>query len=481
MLIALLSALCLVQSGASAGSPNLGLKGPQSSGSLKIVSAIYGGPGQTSDITERVKPAVRGDTLWFHVGATETGPDPAPNVFKTLTITYSYEGKTQVASAQDTQSLGIGHLPGPVGQKGAIHIIRAEYGPLDRPAEIRDVAGRLAAAVKGDSLRLVVGSDALGGKPGTSALNWLRVLYTHRGLVKTTTVPEGWILAIGDVPPSRAADSVLRIVKAEFSAQGLSRDVTALVYLAVAGGGLRMVARKDVLDDGATPGVSKALTVDYIYREQPGSITVAENEVLELGDVPRRPPQVAVAPSLDAETGIRILRADYGATNHKTKRLDVTEKLAAMITDEGLQLHVAAAEFTDPAPGAPKSLRVTYVNRGRLETVTVPENKDLAIGRMAVPKAQRSDTLKGMSAGPLHIMSADYGVLDDPLRSVDLTDRVASLVTGGLLSMGLVELYSETAPGVLKNLRVLYVYQGRIGIAIKNDTERVEIGGGGAP
>ena len=119
-------------------------------------------PGPTADITDRIVPMVQGNTLWMRVGAAETGPDPAPDVFKTLRITYSYQGKDGLClCSRHSEPSGSAICPAPWGQSGAIHIIRAEYGPLDNPKEIRDVSRRVAGSVKGNSLKLIVGDRAL--------------------------------------------------------------------------------------------------------------------------------------------------------------------------------------------------------------------------------------------------------------------------------------------------------------------------------
>ncbi len=485
MLIALLGAIFLMPTGGTAVRQDIDAGHVKAQPSLKIVRAEYGAPGPTADITDRIAPMVQGDTLWMRVGAAETGPDPAPNVFKTLKVTYSYKGKTDFAFAQDTQSLAIGNLPGPAGQSGALHIIRAEYGPLDSPNAISDVSANVAANVKGNSLKLIVDDKSLGRSSGATTLKWIRVLYTFRGLVKTTTVPEGWILAIGDVPPSRSADSILRVEKAEYgleSSAGTRKDVTDLVSLAAAGGSLRMVVRPDVLGDESLPNGPKELTVSFVYQGQPGTVTVKDNDVMAIGPMPSGSPRSISSETSDSNSAkVKVLCAELCSLGNKLKPIDVTEKLGTMVTDEGLQVRAGASELgANSTSTKHKFLRVTYVSNGRVETVTTPINKDLAIGNMPIPKAQQSDMLRGLTPGPLHIMSVEYGILDQS-ACVEMTDLVSRLASSGTLSMGLEELNMETAPGVLKNIRILYVLNGRVGITIKNDRERVEIGGGAVP
>jgi len=485
MLVALLGAICLIPSFGTAVRQELGSEHTKPQPSLKIIKAEYGYPGPTADITDRIAPMVQGDALWMRVGAAETGPDPAPDVFKTLKITYSYKGKTDYAYAQDTQSLAIGYLPGPSGQSGALHIIRAEYGQLDNPNDIADVSATVAGCVKGNSLKVIVGDKALGKSSSATTLRWIRVLYTYRGLVKTTTVPEGWILAIGDVPPSRTADSILRVEKAEYGLEnsaGSRKDVTDLVSLAAAGGSLRMVVRPDVLGDENLPNGPKELTVNFVYQGQNGTVTVKDNDVLAIGPMPSGPQSMKSADQAGNNgSKVRVLCAELCSLGNKLKPIDVTEKLGAMVTDEGLQVRAGASELgANSTSTKHKYLRVTYVSNGRVETVTTPINKDLALGNLPIPKTQQTDTLRGLVAGPLHIMSVEYGILDQS-ACVEMTDLVSRLASSGSLSMGLEELNMETAPGVLKNIRILYVLNGRVGITIKNDRERVEIGGGAVP
>ena len=61
-------------------------------GSLSIISATYGAGRQRRDVTDRVRSMVRDGRLSISVGNDSLGGDPAPNVRKDLSVTYSTGG-----------------------------------------------------------------------------------------------------------------------------------------------------------------------------------------------------------------------------------------------------------------------------------------------------------------------------------------------------------------------------------------------------
>jgi hypothetical protein len=102
----------------------------------------------------------------MRVGAAETGPDPVPGAVKTLTVTYSYKGKTENASAKDRQSLAIGALPGPGGQRGALRfrlvdMIEETAVNLLRNVRVLNVFdGRVGTTTKNDWEQVNISSGA---------------------------------------------------------------------------------------------------------------------------------------------------------------------------------------------------------------------------------------------------------------------------------------------------------------------------------
>ncbi len=71
---------------------------------------------------------------------------------------------------------------------------------------------------------------------------------------------------------------------------------------------------------------------------------------------------------------------------------------------------------------------------------------------------------------PIVIQKAVYGVLDDPARTLDVTARLQTLIAGGTMPM-VSDMANpvDPAPGVVKNLRVEYLIEGKSLVTIGTD------------
>lgn len=75
-----------------------------------------------------------------------------------------------------------------------------------------------------------------------------------------------------------------------------------------------------------------------------------------------------------------IKKAVYGDLPDGDK-IDVTEKVAAMVKDDALSVDATNDNFTDPAVGTGKQLKVDYTFDGKEKSKTVNENETLAISK----------------------------------------------------------------------------------------------------
>lgn len=80
---------------------------------LQIVRAEYGVGDRTVDVTNRLNSLIQNGQLNFQVSNQIMGGDPFPGERKTLTITYTYDGRTDQATIYEGDPLD---LPGPQGQ-----------------------------------------------------------------------------------------------------------------------------------------------------------------------------------------------------------------------------------------------------------------------------------------------------------------------------------------------------------------------------
>ncbi|MCX5682428.1 MAG: hypothetical protein NT049_01930, partial [Planctomycetota bacterium] len=114
-------------------------------------------------------------------------------------------------------------------------------------------------------------------------------------------------------------------------------------------------------------GVTKKLRVDYTINGIAATKTVSEGENLALS---------GKAPPKDGK--LAIVKAEYGDLPGGGK-VDVTKKVAEMVKDGALAVEATNENFTDPAEGVGKKLRVDYTCGGVAKSKTVEENETLKI------------------------------------------------------------------------------------------------------
>ncbi len=120
----------------------------------------------------------------------------------------------------------------------------------------------------------------------------------------------------------------------------------------------------------------------------------------------------------------------------------MTTKIAQRVKDENLSVAVTQEAFGDPAPGAAKKLKVGYTVDGLYRSKTVDQGEVLDIStRLFIRKAVYGDLPKG--------------------KSDDVTEQVADLVRKNSLSIKADnETFGDPAEGVVKRLRVDYLFDG---------------------
>jgi hypothetical protein len=112
---------------------------------MKVISALYGAPGATVDVTQTVQNIFDqeynnpGTFRRFTLTSIEPGlfniQDPAPGVIKAFTIVYNYVGESDVfmRGAQDSQTLAL--FPGPI---MTVQVTQAIYATNDMGLDVTD-------------------------------------------------------------------------------------------------------------------------------------------------------------------------------------------------------------------------------------------------------------------------------------------------------------------------------------------------------
>lgn len=74
---------------------------------LQIVSATYGVPGRTMDVSRRLQGMIVNSSLSVHINNDSMGGDPAPDKHKALTLTYRYRGQQRSLTVRESDDLSL--------------------------------------------------------------------------------------------------------------------------------------------------------------------------------------------------------------------------------------------------------------------------------------------------------------------------------------------------------------------------------------
>jgi len=158
-------------------------------------------------------------------------------------------------------------------------------------------------------------------------------------------------------------------------------------------------------------------------------------------------------------TGITIVSASYGSG---TSTVDVTSTVTSHIKDGELNIPVSASSLnvTDPAPGQPKQLIVSYtINNGSTNSKTVTEGNTLHI---TAPGQKTADGLV--------ITKAEYGYTGN---YTDVTNAIQSYVSNGSIDLTVGPSTAgipDPNPSKKKSLKVTYTLNG------SSNTETIDDG-----
>jgi hypothetical protein len=217
-----------------------------------------------------------------------------------------------------------------------------------------------------DGALLVAATNENFTDPAEGTGKTLRVECTINGKAVTKSAAEGETLTLtsADLPMV----GKLVVVKAVYGdlPDGGKVDVTEKVKGMVKDNALSVDATNENFTDPAD-GIGKKLTVEYTIDGMIQSKTVGENENLAIsGNAPAAGGKLA------------IVKAEYGDLPSGGK-VDVTEKVKGMVKDGALSVEATNDNFTDPAEGIGKKLKVDYTFGGAAKSKTADENETLRI------------------------------------------------------------------------------------------------------
>jgi len=324
---------------------------------MVIVKAVYGDlpSGASVDVTKKVTEMVKDGALTVEA-TNDNFTDPAEGIGKKLRVEYTINGMPQARTVNENETLSILSCETPI----KLVIVKAVYGDLPSGASV-DVTKKVAEMAKDNSLTVEATNDNF-TDPADGIGKKLRVDFTINGKALVKTVDENATLTISaaDLPMI----GKLVVVKAIYGdlPSGASVDVTKKVAEMVKDDSLSVDATNENFTDPAE-GVGKKLRVDYTIGDVTASKTVNENENLSVSGKP---------------TKLVIVKAEYGDLPGGGK-VDVTAKVAGMVKDGALSVDATNENFTDPAEGVGKTLRIDYTFNGVQKSKSVGENETLTI------------------------------------------------------------------------------------------------------
>ena len=161
---------------------------------LRILSASYGSRNRTVDVTPNVSAYVRGQQLRMRVNNDTMGGDPERGATKVLRIQYSFNGQVDTIEVNEENDLELprpgigGGFNSQPAYRDELVIQSASYGARDR---FRDVTQLVTSRMNGNTLRMRVNNQTMGGDPRPGPDKVLRIEYVYRGQPMRKEIREG--------------------------------------------------------------------------------------------------------------------------------------------------------------------------------------------------------------------------------------------------------------------------------------------------
>lgn len=255
-----------------------------------------------------------------------------------------------------------------------------------------------------------------------------------------------------------------QVVRAEWGAGNRWVDVTNQVRILLSGNGMVRVNNQNMGGDPAV-GADKTLRIQARnYQGQSRQFTFKEGSSIDASQFYNYGGGIGGG----SGPGWRVTWADWGAGN---RSVDVTDRVRALLSGNGMVRVNNQNMGGDPAVGADKTLRISARDdRGRVQQFSFKEGSSIDAsqfynyggypGRPPGPPPPNPGYPGGPGPGRLEIVRAYYGLNN---RTNDVTQLLRSMVRGDSLvvqvnnnNMG-----GDPAIGADKVLTVIYRINGR--------------------
>jgi hypothetical protein len=238
-----------------------------------------------------------------------------------------------------------------------------------------------------------------------------------------------------------------QVVKADWGSGNRWKDVTDRVRVLLSGNGQVQVTNSNLGGDPAVGSVKILRIQARNSRGQSRQFTFNENDSIDASQFYNYSGGIGGG---NGGSGLQVMQADWGSGN---RRMDVTTRVRALLSGNGMVKVNNANLGGDPAVGADKVLRIyTRDMKGQVRQLSYKEGSNI--------DASQFYNYGGGGGGDLQIVRAYYGLNNR-------TNDVTQLLRGRLQNSSLViqvnnnNMGGDPVVGGDKVLTVIYRYQGR--------------------
>jgi hypothetical protein len=238
-----------------------------------------------------------------------------------------------------------------------------------------------------------------------------------------------------------------QVVKADWGSGNRWKDVTDRVRVLLSGNGQVQVTNSNLGGDPAVGSVKILRIQARNSRGQSRQFTFNENDSIDASQFYNYSGGIGGG---NGGSGLQVMQADWGSGN---RRMDVTTRVRALLSGNGMVKVNNANLGGDPAVGADKVLRIYARDmQGQVRQLSYKEGSNI--------DASQFYNYGGGGGGDLQIVRAYYGLNNR-------TNDVTQLLRGRLQNRSLViqvnnnNMGGDPAVGGDKVLTVIYRYQGR--------------------
>jgi DnaJ-like protein C11, C-terminal len=257
-----------------------------------------------------------------------------------------------------------------------------------------------------------------------------------------------------------------QVIKADWGSGNRWMDVTNRVRVLLSGNGMVQVTNSNLGGDPAQGSVKVLRTQARNSRGQSRQFTFNENDSIDASQFYN----YGGGTGGGTGSGLQVMQADWGSGN---RRVDVTNRVRALLSGNGMVKVNNANLGGDPAVGADKVLRISARDmQGQVRQLSYKEGSNIDAsqfynyggggypGNPGNPGYPGNPGIPGGGNGDLQIVRAYYGLNN---RTNDVTQLLRGRVQNGslVIQVNNNNMGGDPAVGGDKVLTVIYRYQGR--------------------